>query len=100
MRRYQIGAPTKTDLKVHLIWMPKYRKRVLTGQGAVRARDVLRQVAVEHEIDRRTGKVASDHVHMCIQYQPHPDISKIVLWLKGSSSRVMWQEFAHLWKQF
>jgi len=35
MRRYQVGAHTKTDLKVHLIWIPKYRKRVLTGQVAV-----------------------------------------------------------------
>ena len=89
MRRYQIGAHTKTDLKVHLIWGPKYRKRVLTGQGTVRARDVLRQIAVEHEIDIITGKVASAHVHMFIQYKPHQDISKIVQGLKGISSCVM-----------
>ena len=100
MRRYHIGAHTKTDLKVHLIWIPKYRKRVLTGQVAVRARDVLRQSAVEHEIDIITGKVASDQVPMFIQYKPHQDISKIVQWLKGISSRVMLQEFAHLRKQF
>lgn len=56
MRRYQIGAHTKTDLKVHLIWIPKYRKRVLTGQVAIRARDVLRQIAIEHEIGIITGK--------------------------------------------
>ena len=56
MRRYQIGAHTKTDLKVHLIWIPKYRKRVLTGQVAIRAQDVLRQIAIEHEIDIITGK--------------------------------------------
>ena len=49
MRRYQLGAHTKTDLKVHLIWIPKYRKRVLTGQVAVRVRDVLRQIALEHD---------------------------------------------------
>jgi putative transposase len=100
MRRYQIGAPTKTDLKVHLIWSPKYRKRVLTGQVAVRARDVLRQIAVEHEIDLITGKVASAHVHMFSQYKPPQDVSKIVPWLKGISSRVRVPEFAHLRKQF
>ncbi|MBT8372341.1 MAG: transposase, partial [Deltaproteobacteria bacterium] len=49
MRRYQLGAHTKTDLKVHLIWVPKYRKRVVTGAVAVRARDIIRQVAMEHE---------------------------------------------------
>ena len=51
MRRYQLGAHTKSDLKVHLIWIPKYRKRLLTGQVAIRTRDVLRQIALEHELD-------------------------------------------------
>jgi putative transposase len=87
-------------LKVHLLWVPKYRKRVLTGQVAVRARDVLRQFAVEHEIDIITGKVASDQVQMFLQYKPQQDVSKIVQWLKGIGSRVMWQEFAHLRKPF
>ena len=82
------------------IWIPKYRKRVLTGQVAVRVRDGLRQIAVEHELDILSGKVASDHVHMFLGYKPHQDISKIVQGLKGISSRVMLQEFAHLRKQF
>jgi len=78
MRCYQIGAHTKTDLKVHLVWIPKYRKQVLTGPVAIRARDVLRQIAFEHELDIITGKVASDHVHVFISYRPNLDISKIV----------------------
>jgi len=100
MRRYRLGAHTKTDLKVHLIWIPKYRKRVLVGPVAVRARDLLRQVAMEHELEIITGKVAADHVHMFIGYRPTQSISKMVQWLKGTSSRVLLQEFAHLRKQF
>ena len=100
MRRYQLSAHTKTDLKVHLIWIPKYRKRVLLGPVAVRVRDVLRQIALEHEIDIITGKVASDHIHMFISYRPTQEISKIVQWLKGISSRIMLSEFPHLKKQF
>ena len=100
MRRYQLGAHTKSDLKVHLIWIPKYRKKVLIGPVAIRARDVLRQIALEHELDIITGKVASDHVHMFISYRPNQDISKIVQWLKGISSRILLSEFPHLKKQF
>jgi putative transposase len=100
MRRYTTGAHTKTDLKVHLIWVPKYRRRVLTGEVAVRTRDVLRQIAMEHELEIITGKVASDHVHMFISYQPTQNISKIVQWLKGISSRILLSEFAHLRKRF
>ena len=100
MRRYQIGAQTKTDLTGHLLWIPQYRKRVLTGQVAVRARDRVRQSAVEHELESITGKVASEHVHMFIQYKPHQDISKIVQWLQGISARGRLPEVAHLRKQF
>jgi len=100
MRRYQLGAHTKSDLKVHLIWIPKYRKKVILGPVAVRARDILRQIALEHELDIITGKVASDHVHMFISYRPNQDISKIVQWLKGISSRILLSEFPHLKKQF
>ncbi len=100
MRHYRYGAHTKTDLKVHLVWIPKYRKRVLTGDVAVRARDILRQVALEHDLEIITGKVSINHVHMFISYRPSQDISKIVQWLKGISSRVLLQEFPHLRKKF
>jgi len=100
MRRYRLGAHTKTDLKVHVIWIPKYRKSVLRGEVAVRTRDILRQIAAEHEIEIITGKVAANHVHMFISYRPTQNVSKIMQWLKGISSRVLLSEFSHLRKQF
>ncbi len=100
MRRYRTGAHTKTDLKVHLVWIPKYRKKVLTGEVAIRARDILRQIAMEHELDIISGKVATDHVHMFIGYRPTQNVSKIMQWLKGISSRVLLSEFPYLRKKF
>ena len=100
MRLYKLGAHTKTDLKVHVIWIPKYRKRVLVGPVAIRARDVLREIAFEHEIEIISGKVSNDHIHMFISYRPTQNISKIAQWLKGISSRVLLSEFSHLRKQF
>ena len=46
-----MGAHTKSDLKVHLVWIPKYRKQVLTGEVAIRARDLIRQIAMQHELE-------------------------------------------------
>ena len=100
MRKYRLGAHTKHDLKVHLIWIPKYRKPVLVGPVALRVRDLLRQIAMEHELHIISGKVARDHVHLLLSYRPPQDISQIVQWLKGISSRVLLQEFPHLRKQF
>ena len=100
MRLYKLGAHTKTDLKVHLIWIPKYRKKVLTGEVAIRTRDILRQIALEHELEIISGKVSKDHIHMFISYRPTQNISKIMQWLKGISSRILLSEFAHLRKQY
>ena len=100
MRLYKTGAHTKTDLKVHVVWVPKYRKGVLTGQVAIRVRDILRQIAVEHELEIISGKVSKDHIHMFISYRATQNVSKIMQWLKGISSRILLSEFAHLRRQF
>ena len=100
MKRYQLGAHTKHDLKVHLVWITKYRKKVLTGEIAVRVRDLIRQIAMEHEITILSGKVTCDHIHILVAYRPHVDVSTIVQWLKGISSRILLQEYPHLRKKF
>jgi putative transposase len=63
-------------------------------------RDILRKIAHEHDLHIISGKVARDHVHMFISYRANQDISKIVQWLKGISSRVLLQEFPHLPRRF
>lgn len=100
MRNYRKNCHSKYDLKVHLIWIPKYRKRVLTGRVAERARDLLKQVCMDHEVYIISGKVACDHVYMFVSYRPQTSISKLVQYLKGTSSRVILEEFLHLRKQF
>ena len=100
MRNYRVGPHTKSDLKVHLVWVPKYRKPVLVGPVALRVRDLIRQIAMEHELEILEGKVARDHVHLLIAYRPHQSISMIAQWLQGISSRMLLEEFAHLRRQF
>ena len=100
MRHYRLGAHTKSDLKVHLVWIPKYRKAVLTGDVAIRVCDLLRQIAAEHELEIVSGKVARDHVHLLISYRPNQHVSQIIQWLKGISSRVLLQEFSYLRTKF
>ena len=72
----------------------------MTGEVAIRTRDILRQIALEHELEIISGKVSKDHIHMFISYRPTQNISKIMQWLKGISSRILLSEFAHLRKQF
>lgn len=88
MRRYRLGSHSKFDSKVHKVWAPKYRKRVLSGPVAVRTRDLLRQIVMENDLQIISGKAAPDHVHMFLSYRAHQNISQIAQWLKvqtGSS---------------
>ena len=82
------------------MWIPKYRKAVLSGEVAIRVRDLIRQIAAEHELEIISGKVARDHVHVFLSYRPNQTVSQIMQWLKGISSRVLLQEFPHLRKKF
>jgi len=66
---------------------------------AVRVRDLIRQIAMGHDLQILSGKVSRDHIHVFISYHPHQQISRIVPWLKGTSSRVLLQEFPNLRKQ-
>ena len=63
-------------------------------------RDIIRQIAAEHEIEIISGKVARDHVHVFLGYRPNQEVSQIMQWLKGISSRVLLQESPHLRKRF
>ncbi len=80
--------------------MAKYRKAILVGDVATRVRDPLRQIAAEHELEIMSGKVARDHVHVFLSYRPNQEVSQIVQWLKGISSRVLLQEFPGPRKKF
>ena len=73
---------------------------MLHGEVAVRVRDIVRRVCSEHELEIISGKVARDHVHVFVSYRPTQRVSQMVQWLKGTSSRVLVQEFPRLRKQF
>ena len=97
---YRTGGHTKTDMKVHLVWVPKWRKRVLTGQVGEAVRDLLRQIASEQEMYIISGKVAPDHIHLFVSYPISLHIPDAVQKLKGKSAYKLFQLFPHLKKIF
>ena len=66
MKLYRKGSHSKHNLKSHMVWILKYLKKVLRGEVTKRARDLLRQIAMENELTIVSGKIAKDHVHMFI----------------------------------
>ena len=83
-----------------LVWIPKYRKQVLTVEVATRVPDLIWQIAAEHELEIISGKVARDLVHVFVSDRPTQKVSQIMRWLKGTSSRMLLPEYSHLRKRF
>ena len=100
MEQYRTSAHTRFDIKYHFVWTTKYRKSVLTGQVAVRLRELVREVCRTNEIEILQGHVARDHVHILVSAPPNMSASKIMQYIKGKSSRKLMMEFRHLNKQF
>jgi len=100
MERYRTGAHSRFDLKYHFVWIPKYRKAVLSGEVGLRLRSLVREICRTLEIEIVEGSVSSDHVHVLLSCPPNLSPSKIMQAIKGKSSRRLLQEFKHLQKQF
>jgi len=58
-------------------------KKALTYQADIPARDILRQITMEHEIEIISGKISADHIHMSISYRPIQNIVKKIERLKA-----------------
>lgn len=100
MEEYRRNSHCLFDVKVHLVWITKYRKPVLVGEDGLRVRDILRKVCATLEVDILAGNVRRDHVHLLVSYPPQLCISRLVQKLKGITSRKLLQESNKLRKEF
>jgi len=83
---------------VHLVWVPKRRKPVLRGDVRLRLAEILEDVAREHRWIIKAKEIASDHVHVVVEYDEQTPICKVVRAFKGRSSRLLRKEFPPLLK--
>ena len=68
MRDYRYSGHTVSRLSVHLVWVTKYRYKVLTGDIQERCRELLIQVCDTEDVRILSGVVSKVHVHMHIEY--------------------------------
>ncbi len=87
------------DLKYHFVWIPKYRKRILTPEIADYAKQVFRKTAEEYDMVIDTVEVVEDHVHIFLEAPPRLSPSRIVQILKSISARELFREFPRLRRQ-
>ena len=100
MKEYRRGAHTVYEIHLQVVWTTKYRKPVLTGEVALRVRDLVREICGEHDIKIMKGHVSKDHVHLLVSIPPQVTISRMMQGLKGSTASKMMMEFPHLKKHY
>jgi putative transposase len=96
MARYAKGSHTKHRLEYHLVWIPKYRRRVLQGKISIRLRQLM------YEACRMNGwwisemSIQDDHIHIVVQIPPQLSVADVVQIFKGGTSRILRKELPEL----
>ena len=82
--------------KFHVVFCPKYRRPVLVDGVDVRLKEILLEKAAELDVKILSMEIMPDHVHLFISFDPRLMLHKIIKILKGSSSRILREEFPSL----
>ena len=100
MSDYRHGSHTTFAIHLHIVWITKYRHKVLRGEVAERVRAIVREECRKSGVDILQGHISPDHVHVMISLPPHVTISRLIQRMKGTSSYRLRGEFPHLRKRF
>lgn len=84
------------DCKYHVVFCPKYRKKVLKEPVDFRLKELFLEKAMELRAEIVEMEIMPDHVHLLIKCDPQFGIHRVVKHLKGYTSRVLRMEFRHL----
>ncbi|MFA5715331.1 MAG: IS200/IS605 family transposase [Candidatus Paceibacterota bacterium] len=95
---YKHGRNKVFLINYHLIWCPKRRKKVLTGNIKTRLEAIIYEVAKEKGIDVLAFEIMPDHVHLFISAYPDITVHQIIKAFKGRSSNLLRKEFPELMK--
>lgn len=94
--KYKNNLNVVYSCKYHVVWCPKYRRKVLVDKVAIRLKELIQSICVERNFDLIEMEVMPDHVHLLIEVDPQFGIHKAVKLIKGTTSRVLRQEFPWL----
>jgi len=86
MDDYESLSHSKWECKYHVVFIPKYRRKVLYGELRQHLGDVFRKLALQKESRIEEGHLMLDHVHMMISIPPKYAVSQVVGFIKGKSA--------------
>ena len=100
MNNYESLSHSVWDCKYHVVWIPKFRKKVLYSQLRIHMGEVLRELARQKESRVVEGHLMPDHVHMLISIPPKYAVASVVGYIKGKSAIHLARNFMGRRKNF
>ena len=87
---------TRYKCQYHIIFIPKYRKRVMYGRLKADVRDIIKRLCDYRNIEIIEGAVCSDHVHLCLSIPPSEKVSDVVGYIKGKSALMIHDKYPEM----
>lgn len=94
--KYKSNNNVVYSCKYHVVWCPKYRRKILVNQIEERLKELLLSYAIELSVDILEMEIMPDHVHLLLEVDPQFGIHKAVKSLKGYTSKILREEFPYL----
>ena len=87
---------TSWNCKYHIVFAPKYRRKVFYGEKRLEIGSMLRELCNWKGVNIITAEVCPDHVHMLIEIPPKISVSNFMGFLKGKSSIIIYQKWGNM----
>ncbi|KJS48789.1 IS200/IS605 family transposase [Desulfosporosinus sp. BICA1-9] len=94
--KYKSNNNIVYSCKYHVVWCPKYRRKVLVGQIEVCLKELIREICEELQSELIELEIMPDHVHLQIEVDPQFGVHKVIKAIKGKTSRILRKEFKEL----
>ena len=89
-------ARTKWNCKYHIVFAPKYRRKVFYESKRLEIRDILRTLCQWKGVEILVGEICPDHIHILVSIPPKISVSGFVGYLKGKSSLMIYQKWGNM----
>ena len=96
MNKYKSNNNIVFSCKYHIVWCPKYRRKVLIGDVEKRLKEIINELALELNVEIIEMETDKDHIHILIDIDPQFGVMKFIRLAKGRSSKLLRDEFQHL----
>lgn len=93
---YKTNNNVVYSCKYHVVWCPKYRRKVLVDGVDARLKTLVEEICAESHFDIIEMEIMPDHVHLLIEVDPQYGIHRAIKLIKGRTSKVLRQEFPWL----